>query len=88
MAALSAEDQADARALREEPDETYYNRLYDEYIAAKTSLGDPVDHITKDAFIARIKVSEAEISAKHDKPVRYKVEIRGKEVVLLAVPLV
>jgi hypothetical protein len=50
-------------------------------------LGDPVDHITREAFIGRIMASEREMSKKHGKPVRYKVEVRGKEVVLLAVPL-
>ena len=88
MAALSADDHADAAALRDEAEDTYYPRLFQEYIAAKTSLGDPVDHITEEAFTARIKVSEAETTAKHGKPVRYKLEVRGREVVLLAVPLV
>ena len=87
MAALSADDHADAAALRDEADDAYYPRLYQEYIAAKTGLGDPVDHITEEAFTARIKVSEAETASKHGKPVRYKLEVRGKEVVLLAVPL-
>lgn len=87
MAALSADDHADAAALRDEAESAYYPRLYQEYIAAKTTLGDPVDHITEEAFAARIKVSEAETAAKHGKPVRYKIEVRGKEVVLIAVPL-
>jgi len=88
IAALSVDDHADAAALRDEAEEAYYPRLFQEYIAAKTSLGDPVDHITEEAFTARIKVSEAETASKHGKPVRYKLEVRGKEVVLLAVPLV
>jgi hypothetical protein len=87
MAALSPGDVADARGLREEPDSAYYARIFDEYIAAKRSLEDPVDHITKEAFIGRIMGSEREMAQKHGKPVRYKVEVRGKEVVLLAVPL-
>ena len=87
MAALSSGDVADARALREEPDGVYYARIFEEYIAAKRSLEDPVDHITKEAFIGRIMASEREMAQKHGKPVRYKVEVRGKEVVLLAVPL-
>lgn len=88
--ATSAEgpDATDAKSLREEADEKYYKRIFDEYIAGKRSLGDPVDHITRDAFVARIRASEAEMAQKHGRPVRYKVEVRGKEVVLLAVPLV
>jgi hypothetical protein len=88
--ATSAEsaDPGDAKTLREEPDEKYYARIFAEYIAGKRALGDPVDHITREAFVARIRASEAEMAQKHGRPVRYKVEVRGKEVVLLAVPLV
>jgi hypothetical protein len=78
----------EARSLREEAEEAYYARIFGEYIAGKRSLGDPVDHITREAFVARIRASEAEMAQKHGRPVRYKVEVRGKEVVLLAVPLV
>lgn len=78
---------ADAKALLEEADDTYYGRIFAEYIEAKRSLGDPVDHITRQAFVTRIKASEQEMAQKHGKPMRYKVEVRGREVVLLAVPL-
>lgn len=88
--ATSAEgaDATDAKTLREEAEDKYYGRIFDEYIAGKRSLGDPVDHITREAFVTRIRASEAEMAQKHGRPVRYKVEVRGKEVVLLAVPLV
>jgi len=88
--ATSAEgaDATDAKTLREEAEEKYYKRIFDEYISGKRSLGDPVDHITREAFVTRIRASEAEMAQKHGRPVRYKVEVRGKEVVLLAVPLV
>ncbi len=79
-------DVADA-ALRDEPADAYYRRIFDEYIAAKRSLGDPVEDITLAAFVERIQASEREMSEKHGKPVRYKIEVRGREVVLLAVPL-
>lgn len=87
MTSVSIEENLVARALREEPEDAYYSRIFGDYIAAKKDLGDPVDHITKESFITRIKDSEAEMSAKHGKQVRYKVEVQGKEVVLLAVPL-
>jgi len=77
----------DGKALRAEDDDAYYQRVFDDYIGAKKTVGDPVDHITQEAFIARIMSSEREMAHKHGKPVRYKVEVRGKEVVLLAVPL-
>lgn len=87
MAAMAAGEVADAHALRDEAPDAYYKRIFDEYIAGKRSLGDPVEHITFHAFVERIQASEKELSEKHGKPVRYKVEVRGREVVLLAVPL-
>jgi hypothetical protein len=78
---------SEAKALREEADDAYYARVFDEYIRAKKQVGDPIDHITREAFIGRIMQSERTMAQKHGKPVRYKVEVRGKEVVLLAVPL-
>ena len=87
MAAGGAEDIADAKALHDEQADAYYRRIFEEYIEGKKSLGDPVDHITLPAFVDRITASERDLGEKHGKPVRYKVEVRGKEVVLLAVPL-
>lgn len=84
---VTAEDIAAAATLRDEPADLYYQRIFEEYIAGKKSLGDPVDHITFPAFKDRIVESERELQDKHAKPVRYKVEVRGREVVLLAVPL-
>jgi HAMP domain-containing protein len=87
MAAMGTGDTADAQALRDEPEDAYYRRIFEEYIKAKRELGDPVDHIGLPAFVERIMASEKELADKHGKPVRYKVEVRGREVVLLAVPL-
>ena len=74
-------------ALRSEPSEAYYRRLFRDYVAAKRSLGDPIDHITELNFVGRIRTSEGEMKEKHGKPVRYRVETRGREVILIAVPL-
>ncbi len=86
MAAMSGSDAADL-ALRDEPADAYYRRIFDEYISAKRTLGDPVEGVTLPAFVERIQASERETGEKHGKPVRYKIEVRGREVVLLAVPL-
>jgi HAMP domain-containing protein len=86
MAASAGSSVADA-ALRDEPADDYYRRIFDEYIAAKRSLGDPTEGITLPAFVERIQASEQEMREKHGKPVRYKIEVRDREVVLLAVPL-
>lgn len=80
-------DPAVAAALASEPADDYYKRLFKEYIVAKKQLGDPVDHITLDAFAAKIRASEQEMSQKHGRPVRYEVQLRGNAVVLNAVPL-
>ncbi|MEO8796760.1 MAG: MXAN_5187 C-terminal domain-containing protein, partial [Polyangiaceae bacterium] len=74
-------------ALASEDENAYYARIFKEYIAAKKSLGEPTDHITEPTFRGRIQSMEQEASQKHGRPVRYKVEARGKEVVLLAIQL-
>ncbi len=76
-----------AAALAAEGADQYYRRLFNEYIAAKRKIGEPVEHITFDAFIGRIRTSEAETSQKQGRPVRYQVQLRGNAVVLIAVPL-
>lgn len=76
----------DTTALFAEPIDAYNARVFDEYIQAKRSVGDPTDHITPSDFGERLRASEGELSQKHGKPVRFKVEVKGKEVVLVAVP--
>ncbi len=77
----------DAARLAAEPADAYYARLYLEYIGAKKTLGEPVDHITDAAFKSRIQGMEADAATKHGRPVRYHVQSNGREVVLLAVSL-
>lgn len=78
---------SEATALKTEPESVYQDRIFKEYIAAKRQVGDPTDHITREDFLGRIAASEAETEAKTGKPVRYKVEVKGKEVQLIAIPL-
>jgi len=80
-------DPGTAAALAAEGADEYYRRLFNEYIAAKRKIGEPVEHITFDAFTGRIRASEAETSQKQGRPVRYQVQLRGNAVVLIAVPL-
>jgi hypothetical protein len=87
MVSLSAEDVADAAALKAEAPEDYYKRIFDEYMAAKRSIGDPVDHVKFAPFSARIKSNEQQLTTKHGKPFRFQIEAKGKEVVFVAVPL-
>jgi hypothetical protein len=87
MASLTPDQVEDAVRLRNEPPEDYYKRIFDEYLAAKRELGDPVDGIKFAPFRQRIQSSEQQLSAKHGKPFRYRIESQGREVVFVAVPL-
>lgn len=87
LARPSSPDAAVASALAAEPAKAYYRRIFKEYIAAKRAIGDPVDHITESSFVERIQQREAESSEKAGRPVRYQVQLRNKEVVLIAVQL-
>ncbi len=80
-------DPESIRVLAGEPASQYYARIYREYIAAKRAIGEATDHITEQAFAARIQGMEQESAQKYGRPVRYQVQARNKEVVLLAVPL-
>jgi hypothetical protein len=80
-------DPAAVQALAAEPAAQYYARIFREYIAAKKALGEATDHITEQTFTSRIQSMEQDASQKHGRPVRYQVQARAKEVVLIAVPL-
>jgi methyl-accepting chemotaxis protein len=76
-----------SRRLGSEGSTQYYARIYREYVAAKKAIGEPTDHISEQAFAARIQGMEQDAAQKYGRPVRYQVQARNKEVVLLAVPL-
>jgi hypothetical protein len=80
-------DPAAIQALAAEPAPHYYSRIYREYISAKKALGEATEHITEQTFTARIQNMEQDAGTKHGRPVRYQVQARQKEVVLIAVPL-
>ncbi len=82
-----AGDSASIHALAAESGAEYYQRIYAEYIAAKKALGEQTDHITEQAFVTRIRGMEKDASEKYGTAVRYQVQRRDREVVLLAVPL-
>ncbi|MEZ4226737.1 MAG: MXAN_5187 C-terminal domain-containing protein [Polyangiaceae bacterium] len=75
-----------AHALHVEDANSYYQRLFSEYINAKRQLGEPVDHITQAAFIGHIRQNEQQAIAQSGRPVRYRVEVRGNAITLVAVP--
>ncbi len=65
----------------------YYARIYREYVDAKRAIGEATEHITEQAFAARIQAMEQDATNKYGRPVRYQVQARNIEVVLLAVHL-
>ncbi|MCL2450336.1 MAG: hypothetical protein FWD17_15425 [Polyangiaceae bacterium] len=75
------------RRLAAEPLAEYYARLFREYIAAKNVLGESTAHITETTFTSRIQAMEADALQKYGRPVRYQVQSRNREIVLVAVPL-
>ncbi len=84
---MGGADPAVAQALHAEAEGVYYARVFGEYVAAKRSIGDPSDHINQAEFTQKLQASEQELAQKHGKPVRFRVEVKGKEVVLVAVAL-
>ncbi|MGD0676201.1 MAG: MXAN_5187 C-terminal domain-containing protein [Polyangiaceae bacterium] len=86
-AGATAVDAAAVRRLADEPEAEYYPRLYQEYATAKAAIGESTAHITEAAFTARIKSMESDAAQKYGRPVRYQVQSRTNEVVLIAVPL-
>ncbi len=84
---VAAPPPAEAQALAQEPAETYYQRLFGEYINAKRQVGDPVDHITESAFVAHIRQNEQQALQRTGTAVRYKVELQNGAITLVAVPL-
>jgi hypothetical protein len=80
-------DPASISKLAAESPAHYYARIYREYLDAKRSIGEPTEHVTEQAFSARIQSMERDAAQKYGRPVRYQVQARNKEVVLLAVPL-
>ena len=80
-------DPESVNRLAGEAGAAYYARIYREYITAKKALGEQTDHITEQAFATRIQGMERDAAAKYGRPVRYQVQARNKEVVLLAIPL-
>lgn len=80
-------DAGQVAALAAEPEAQYYARIYREYIDAKRANGEGVEGITQDVFVNRIRGMERDAAAKFGKPVRYAVQRRERQVVLLAIPL-
>lgn len=74
-------DPAVAAALAAEPEDAYYTRVFNEYVAAKQAAGENVANITQDKFVQRLKANEKALIAKHgSRMVRFQVQVVGTQV--------
>ena len=81
-------DPALAARLAAEPEDAYYARVYNEYVAAKQAAGENVSNIPQDKFAQRLKANEKALMAKHGaRMVRFQVEVAGTQVNLKPVPI-
>jgi methyl-accepting chemotaxis protein len=78
---------ANVDRLASEPAAEYYARLFREYAAAKEAIGESTAHVTEEAFTSRIQSMEADALQKYGHAVRYQVQSRNKEIILVPVPL-
>ena len=79
-APIEADDPEHA-ALAAVPEEEYYARLYQDYVAAKRAVGEDADNVPESRFIERIRGNAAHLVKKHDaQMVRFKVETIGGQV--------
>ena len=75
-------------ALANEPEATYYKRIYDEYIAARTTAGESVQSISFESFTAKLRLNEANLKKKYKaKAVRFRVVTKNGQVSLKPVPI-
>ncbi|HEY8431274.1 MAG TPA: MXAN_5187 C-terminal domain-containing protein [Sandaracinaceae bacterium] len=75
-----------AAKLAEEPEDAYYERIYNEYVAAKQAIGENVSNITKERFVQRLQANEKSLMQKHGcRMVRFQVQTKGTQVNLLPV---
>lgn len=80
------DDVEGAADLRNADPEDYYKQLYDDYLAAQREVGAPID-VKFAPFSNRMKQVELQLTNKHGRPFRLSVEIDGKDVVFIAVPM-
>src|SRR5262249_39721587 len=75
-------------ALANEPEATYYRRIFDEYVAARKAAGENVDNITFESFTGKLRLNEANLKKKYNcKAIRFRVVTKGNQVSLKPVPI-
>jgi hypothetical protein len=75
------QDDPEAERLAAIPESEYFEQLYEDYLAAKKSLGEDVSSVPKDRFIDRMRGNADHLAKKHGASmVRFKVEVVGGQV--------
>lgn len=78
-----SDDDELASELADEPADAYQERIYQEYVAAKQSVGEDVSNIPKDRFIGRLEKNAENLVKKHGcRMVRFQVQTKGAQVIL------
>src|SRR3954464_13287150 len=82
----AAEELPPAAGQEVDPDEGHWRETYDRFRELKTRLGEPVDRITFEKFVAKLKQNRADLITKHHcKGVRFSVyEKDGKAAIKAA----
>jgi hypothetical protein len=77
----AATEDPEAVALAAIPESQYYAKLYDDYVAAKRSVGEDVSSVPEERFQERIRGNAEHLAKKHGaRMVRFKVETIGDQV--------
>lgn len=77
--------QADEAA--DETDAEHYARVFRTFVATKRQLGESVDGVTEAAFTGWLRQRAQAVSLRHDLPVRFRVVVRDRTVILVAAPV-
>lgn len=84
---LSTKD-AEEMALAAEAEPDYYKRLFGEYIEARQEVGESVEGISYESFVAKLRLNEANLRARYEaRGVRFKVQVKDGKVILKPVPI-
>jgi len=85
---LSPQD-AEAMALAQEPEASYWDRVFNEYIAARQQAGESIEGIELESFKIKLRSNENKLKGKYQcRAVRFKVVTKDGKVILKPVPIV
>lgn len=75
-------------ALAQEPEDAHHRRLFDEYLQARAQVGEAVDGIALDDFVALLRTIEDKVKQRYSsRTVRFRVLVKDGKVSLKPVPI-